>query len=111
MDLEFSLGSPWDISDYLLLLRVVVESGQYPRMNLLELNDDILISIFRYLTVSDLENVYSVSERLAELVDRYFFYRMTLGECNGTPWKSLFLTSAVAYLTRYRKRSFRIHSL
>uniref|UniRef100_A0A1B0DE46 Uncharacterized protein n=1 Tax=Phlebotomus papatasi TaxID=29031 RepID=A0A1B0DE46_PHLPP len=47
-------------------------------MNLLELNDDILISILRYLNVSDLENVYSVSERLAELVDRYFFYRMTL---------------------------------
>ncbi|XP_059607872.1 F-box/WD repeat-containing protein 4 [Phlebotomus argentipes] len=47
-------------------------------MNLLDLNEDILISILQFLDVKELENVCRVCDRLAELVDRYFFFRMTL---------------------------------
>uniref|UniRef100_A0A1L8DN95 Putative wd40 repeat in seven bladed beta propellers n=1 Tax=Nyssomyia neivai TaxID=330878 RepID=A0A1L8DN95_9DIPT len=43
-----------------------------------DLPDDILICILRYVSVTDLENVYLVSDRLAALVDRYFFLPLTL---------------------------------
>uniref|UniRef100_A0A6B2E8H9 F-box domain-containing protein n=1 Tax=Phlebotomus kandelakii TaxID=1109342 RepID=A0A6B2E8H9_9DIPT len=79
-------------------------------MNLLDLNEDILISILRFLDVNDLESVYGVCDQLAEVVDRYFFHRMTLDllmTCHRKKESLHFLRSQADNLT-FRKR-WRLH--